>query len=307
MRARPRARHQAIRRRMARVSRALSYPGIARCFWVTGTGSITSPTGARSCRGRSAARSEHAPSRCSSAPRSSGRTTDRSSRSRPFARARTSRERRGLIDIELSFDALSLGPLFDVGAWDELLQVADDVLRRSRQAGGDYAAGLAQPWLTQVLLWRGRPAEASDAAAESTARSANIRTPRSSSRPRSPPRSSRSFRPHQDAIRIIEELERETEVSLAWYRENFLADLVRICVVLRRLPLARRLVDALTSPRARHHLSLLSASAAMAEALGRPRCHGAVPTGRRGLDRVRPSARDRRSRCSGRAVPRAAA
>ena len=57
----------------------------------------------------------------------------------------------------LWFDALSLGPLFDVGAWDELLQVADGGVLRAemkRDAGGDYAAGLAQPWLAQVLLWR---------------------------------------------------------------------------------------------------------------------------------------------------------
>jgi hypothetical protein len=72
----------------------------------------------------------------------------------------------------------------------------------------------------------------------------------------------------QDAIQIMEELDQETEVSLAWYRENFLADLVRVCVASDALPLARRLVERSHPTARRHHLSLLSASAAMAEASG---------------------------------------
>src|SRR4029450_1937287 len=72
----------------------------------------------------------------------------------------------------------------------------------------------------------------------------------------------------QDAIEMMEELDRETEVSLAWYRENFLADLVRVCVASDALPLARRLVERSHPTARRHHLSLLSASAAMAEASG---------------------------------------
>jgi len=178
-------------------------------------------------------------------------------------------ERRGLLDMALWFDALSLGPLFDVGAWDELLQVADDVLRRSRDAGGDYAAGLAQPWLAQVLLWRGRRGEAADAASESMARSAHIRdaqvlVPAEVAAALVAVREDRG----QEAIRIVEELEREAEVSLAWYRENFLADLVRVCAATDSVPLARRLIDGARVTAQRHDLSLLSAKAALEETLG---------------------------------------
>ena len=74
-------------------------------------------------------------------------------------------ERRGLTDMVFFFDALSLGALFDLGAWDELLQVADDIVRSSQQVGGQYAPALAQPWITQVLLWRDRHTEASETAA----------------------------------------------------------------------------------------------------------------------------------------------
>ena len=72
----------------------------------------------------------------------------------------------------------------------------------------------------------------------------------------------------QDAIRIVEELEREAEVSLAWYRENFLADLVRVCAATESVPLARRLIDGARVTAQRHDLSLLSAKAALKETLG---------------------------------------
>jgi hypothetical protein len=167
------------------------------------------------------------------------------------------------------FDALSLGALFDLGAWDELLQVADDIVQSSQKVGGLYAPALAQPWITQVLLWRDRHAEASETAASLRGPTMQIRD-------------AQVLVPawvatalvaiHQDrvsdAIEIVEELDRETEVSLAWYRENFLADLVRVCVAADALPLARRLVERSHPTARRHHLSMLSASASIAEASG---------------------------------------
>src|SRR4029450_5105154 len=84
-------------------------------------------------------------------------------------------ERRGVMDMVFFFDALSLGALFNLGAWDELLQVADGIVRGSRQVGGHYAPALAQPWIAQVLLWRDRHAEASDTAATLRAEAVQIR------------------------------------------------------------------------------------------------------------------------------------
>ena len=178
-------------------------------------------------------------------------------------------ERRGLRDMVFFFDALSLGPLFDLGAWDELLLVADDIVRSSQQVGGLYAPTLAQPWITQVLLWRNRHVEASDTAAALRAQASQIRD----AQVLVPAWAATALVAiHQDrkgdAIEIVEELDRESEVSLAWYRENFLADLVRICVASDALPLARRLVEVSTPTAKRHDLSLLSTSAAIAEASG---------------------------------------
>jgi len=181
-------------------------------------------------------------------------------------------ERRGVMDMVFFFDALSLGALFDLGSWDELLLVADDIVRSSQKVGGLYAPALAQPWITQVLLWRGRHAQASETAAELRGptmriRDAQVLVPAWVATALVAIHQDRTA----DAIDIVEELDRETEVSLAWYRENFLADLVRVCVGSDALPLARRLVERSRPTARRHELSLLSASAAIAEASGNSR------------------------------------
>ena len=111
----------------------------------------------------------------------------------------------------------------------------------------------------------------------------------------------------QDAIEIMEELDRETEVSLAWYRENFLADLVRVCVASDAL-LARS--DGSSSVRTHR----AAASPVLAVGLrrdrrglgGRPGGRGPVRTGGRGMARLRPPGGDGPGAARGRAVPRAA-
>jgi predicted ATPase len=178
-------------------------------------------------------------------------------------------ERRGVIDMVFFFDALSLGALFDLGAWDELLLVADDIVQGSQQVGGQYAPALAQPWIAQVLLWRDRHTEASDIAASLRAeameiRDAQVLVPAWVATALVAIHQGRT----RDALEIVEELDRESEVSLAWYRENFLADLVRICAACEELPLARRLVERSRPTALRHELSLRSASAAIEEASG---------------------------------------
>jgi class 3 adenylate cyclase/tetratricopeptide (TPR) repeat protein len=178
-------------------------------------------------------------------------------------------ERRGVRDMVFFFDALSLGALFDLGAWDELLLVADDIVRSSQQVGGQYAPALAQPWITQVLLWRDRHAEASDTAGALRSQAMQIRDAQVLV-PAWVAIALVAIHQHRthDAIDIVEELDHETEVSLAWYRENLLADLVRVCVASDALALARRLVKRSHPTARRHELSMLSATAAIAEASG---------------------------------------
>ena len=307
--------HQA-RGRMARVSRAQ----------LSGGGTVLPgrhrrpPRSAAGARGRGEPR-QLARARARPARARRGGVGDRGTGRRARDRSRGRRPRRASRSHGhgLWFDALSLGPLFDVGAWDELLQVADDVLRRSREAGGDYAAGLAQPWLTQVLLWRGRPRRGRRRGGGIDVRSAHIRdaqvlVPAEVAAALVAVREGRG----QDAIRIVEELEREI---------GGLAGLVP-----RELPRGprpglrrdrRRAARAAADRRREGHRATTRPVPALGQ--GRdgggaraPRCRDrAVRAGRRGLDRVRPPARDRdraarceplprRSRRPGSARPRPA-
>jgi len=177
-------------------------------------------------------------------------------------------ERRGLVDMLVSCRTLSLGPLFDLGRWDELLRVADEVVGRSRDSGGEYAAALAQPWTAQVLLWRGAPEQAAELSARSVAEAQEIRdaqviVPATVAAALVAVHAGRA----DEARRLVEGLDQTTEVAIDWYREQFLADLLRICVALGDLALAHRLLARAQAFTLRHRLSLLSGRAVLEEAL----------------------------------------
>ena len=69
-------------------------------------------------------------------------------------------ERRGLTEMSIWAHNSSLGPLFDLGRWDELLERADEVIARDRAHGGRYVSVMAEAFKGQVLVWRGRLAAA---------------------------------------------------------------------------------------------------------------------------------------------------
>jgi tetratricopeptide (TPR) repeat protein len=178
-------------------------------------------------------------------------------------------ERRGLVDVLQSCRTLSLGPLFDLGRWDELLRVADEVVGRSRDSGGGYTAALAQPWSVQVLVWRGAPEQAAARSSRFVGqalgiRDAQVTVPATVAAALVAVHTGRN----DEAGRLVEELEGGTEVTIDWYREQFLADLLRICVAIGDLGLARRLLDRAKAYTVRHRLSLLSGRAVLEEALG---------------------------------------
>ncbi len=178
-------------------------------------------------------------------------------------------ERRGIVDMIVGCRNLSLGPLFDLGRWDELLSVADEVIGWSNEAGSVYAAILAQPWKAQVLSWRGATAEAATLTSEFVPIAREIADPQvvvpafvaaalvAVSEGRA-----------HEAGRLLEDLDQITEVAIDWYREEFSADLLRICAAIGNIPLGQRLLERAEAFALRHRLSLLSARAALKEALG---------------------------------------
>ncbi|MGZ8579394.1 MAG: ATP-binding protein, partial [Actinomycetota bacterium] len=177
--------------------------------------------------------------------------------------------RRGLGEMLIGCQATSLGPLFDLGRWDELLEVADEVIGTSREAGGDYAALLAMPAQVQVLLWRGARDRARELSSDLVARARQIRDPQVVV----PAFVSAALVAAHDgdaagAMALVEQLDEIPEVSIDWYREQTIADLVRICVMAGDPDVARRFLDRAAPVTLRHQLTLLTARAVLAEAFG---------------------------------------
>jgi hypothetical protein len=75
-------------------------------------------------------------------------------------------ERRGLVEAITWLQTTSLGPLADLGRWDELLGLAEEVIARDRADGGRYVGVWAQVQKACVLGCRGQLAGASALVAE---------------------------------------------------------------------------------------------------------------------------------------------
>ncbi|HET7929041.1 MAG TPA: adenylate/guanylate cyclase domain-containing protein [Actinomycetota bacterium] len=175
-------------------------------------------------------------------------------------------ERRGVFDQAIGCRTLSLGPLFDLGRWSELLSVAEEVGKWSLEEGADYSTASAEPWTAQVLLWRGDVGSAAALTSETIARAREIRDPQVlvpavAAAGLVAAREGRI----DEAASLVEELDR-SEAPIDWYREQFLADLVRICTMSGRVDLARRLLDRSNVFTLRHRLSMLTARAVLEEA-----------------------------------------
>jgi class 3 adenylate cyclase/tetratricopeptide (TPR) repeat protein len=175
---------------------------------------------------------------------------------------------RGLGEIAIASRTTRLGPLFDLGRWDELLELAGDVIEWSAGTGAGYEVVSAQPWAAQVLQLRGRLEEASLAAAHFLKPAREVGDPQVLV----PAAVAAGWialaeGKMDDAAHLIEEVDRAADVS-AWYREHFLADLIRLCAGIGNIAAAERLVGLANAFTDRHRLSLATARAVLHEAKG---------------------------------------
>jgi class 3 adenylate cyclase/tetratricopeptide (TPR) repeat protein len=175
-------------------------------------------------------------------------------------------ERRGVLEQAFACRTLGLGPLFDLGRWDELVEVADEVGQWASREGADYTSASTEPWTAQVLLWRGNVAGAAALASKALARAREIRDPQVLV-PAFAAAGLVAVRQGRldEAAQFLEELDR-SEAPIDWYREQFLVDLVRICTMTGSLDLAQRLLDQSNAFALRHRLSVLTARATLEEA-----------------------------------------
>ena len=160
----------------------------------------------------------------------------------------------------------SLGPLFDLGRWDELLSVADGLMHRTKDSGGAYATVLTLPWQAQVHLWRGEMTLAESASSDLLSLARRIREPQVLV-PAFAAAALVSLHKGEvaQAGRLLEDLDRTDDVRIDWYREQFIADLIRICAGTGDTSTAQRFLERSEAFTVRHRCSLLAGRAVLGE------------------------------------------
>jgi class 3 adenylate cyclase/tetratricopeptide (TPR) repeat protein len=176
---------------------------------------------------------------------------------------------RGLAEAAMYLRTSALGPQFDLGDWDRLLQAAEEVRSWSERQGVTHLRLWAEFRQAEVLLHRGERARAAALAArflpgvravgelETLAPALTIAA---------------LIEQAQGGLvaagRLVDELSSATTDRSAWPWAKQLPDLVRLCVATGRHQLAGDLIDRAQLPAARHHHARRTTQAVMAEASG---------------------------------------
>ena len=178
-------------------------------------------------------------------------------------------ERRGNTDLAMAFQAEMLGPLFDLGRWNELLRLADQVVRWAGSDGERYFALLAQSQAARVMVCRGDVPSAAPLADGFLPAARDIGDPQVLVMALAVAALMERRRDDPDAaIELIEEFERVTRDRPGSYRAQHICDLVRVCVSCGQLDLAEELLKGIEPYARRHALSVLTARAVLEEARG---------------------------------------
>jgi class 3 adenylate cyclase/tetratricopeptide (TPR) repeat protein len=179
-------------------------------------------------------------------------------------------ERRGLGQLAMWLRGSTLGPLLDLGRWDEVLALADEAIAWDHAHGGDYLAVGCKRYASLVRLWRGELAAARTLAAEVLPRAREIDDLQQlvpalvDAALVEQARGDRA-----GALALAEEAARLTAERAGGdrFRGQYLADLVRLTV--EPAPaLARDLVDHAQPTATRYRLAALTARAVLAETAG---------------------------------------
>jgi class 3 adenylate cyclase/tetratricopeptide (TPR) repeat protein len=180
-------------------------------------------------------------------------------------------ERRGLAETTMWIRSSSLGPLADLGRWDEALALADEVIARDRAHGGGYQSVSAATHQAQILLWRGEIAAAHPLVTQLLSRARDIDdlqvlVPALAAAASLEQASGNS----PLGVHLIEELNRVTRARGGgqWYLGLYVAELARTCVAAHQYELAEQLIDHAPTRTARHQHARLTAQAVLTEALG---------------------------------------
>jgi tetratricopeptide (TPR) repeat protein len=178
-------------------------------------------------------------------------------------------ERRGL-GQPMWLRASTLGPLLDLGRWDEVLALAGEAIAWDHAHGGDYLAVGCRLYMTLVRLWRGELDAAGALAAEALPRAREI-----GDLQQLVPALVNAALVEQAgggrdaALALAEEAVRLTAERAGGhrFRGQYLADLVRLTAEAAPA-LARDLVEQVRPTATRYRLAALTARAVLAETEG---------------------------------------
>jgi class 3 adenylate cyclase/tetratricopeptide (TPR) repeat protein len=177
--------------------------------------------------------------------------------------------KRGMAGMAIALQSSMLECLFDLGDWDELLTIADDVLAWYKPQGGGYDVIYTEAQKARLHVWRGELAAAAVLAEDFLPRARLAGEPQVLIA--AFPVAALLAQARGDslaAIQLVEELNEATKDHPAKYRALPLPDLTRVCVTARHLPLAERLLEDLDVPIARVQHCLVTAQAVVTEARG---------------------------------------
>jgi tetratricopeptide (TPR) repeat protein len=176
-------------------------------------------------------------------------------------------ERRGITDMSMGIRSQLLGPLFDLGEWDRLVDAADQVVSWFRAHGGGYFEVVAQTLKARVEMYRGQLPASHPSEHVSAARAiADVQV-------LIPGLAVGALNAWlrgdtDDGTALIEELRELTDNRSGWYLVPFAPDLVRMCVTHGRTDLARGLEPSVHGSARRNELTATTVEALLDEAEG---------------------------------------
>jgi class 3 adenylate cyclase/tetratricopeptide (TPR) repeat protein len=181
-------------------------------------------------------------------------------------------ERRGLSEAAMWLRASTLGPLLDLGRWEEAVALADEAIAWDLAHGGDYLAIGCRRYVTVILAWQGDLIAARELSAKVLPRARDI----DDLQQLVPALVNAALVEHASgdraaALSLVEEAARTTAERAGGRRflGQHLADMVRIAAG-PAPALARDLVADAETTATRYRLTAATARAVLTEATGEP-------------------------------------
>jgi len=188
-----------------------------------------------------------------------------------YEKARKLAQRRGQLRTEVGVRIQSLKPLFDLGRWDELVQIVHE--EQGWLSEFEYWSVFAEPLQAEVLAYRGGIAEAAALVAGFLPKARAIADLQILPKALVVGAMVEKVAGRIDgAVALVAELVAELEAismkAAGWYLLNLVPDVARICSAAGHLVLAEGLLDRLSPVFARHQCAALAGQAILLEARG---------------------------------------